>query len=222
MADKENPYGKAKKGETASEKKSRQIKYYRQQRVNAEETGDQKTVDKIYSKVGKKSHSVDADAVNKGILTTVATGSLGKLGGLARLGRGAKAASAASKGGKALGAGVQDLGKARPVRAALNAKGRAYKPSLTSGTKAIGKSSQKSLNAGTAKTPKGSWQKALGSGKSGMPAKQTGGRGLAREAEAAPTKMKNVTPKAKTPKAIPAPPIRNKDKAKDAPKKKAA
>jgi hypothetical protein len=205
MADKENPYGKAKKGETASEKKARQVKYYRQQRVNAEETGDQKTVDKIYSKAGKKSHSVDADAVNKGILATVATGSLGKLGGLARLGRGAKAASAASKGSKALGAGAQDLGKARVVRTALKAKGRAYKPSLTSGTKALGK---------------GSSQKALSAGKSGMPAK-TGGRGLAREAEAAPTKMKNVTPK-KSPKAVPGGVPRSKKQDSNTPKKKAA
>lgn len=159
MADKENPYGKAPKGETADAKSARQKKFYSQQRVNAEETGDQKTTDKIYSKMGKKSHSVDADAGNKAILGAVATGSLGKLGALGKLGRGAKAVSSAKSSGssKALGAGVQDLGKVKA-------------PGL-----------KRSLS-GTVARLSGSPQKALGPGKAAL------GKGRAVEAES-PTKL---------------------------------
>jgi hypothetical protein len=97
-----------KKGESKGDYQKR---YYKAQRVHAEETGDQKTTDKIYSKLGKKSHSVDSNATDKAILGTVATGSLGKLGALAKLGKGAKAIGET----KALGAGRQALGKARPA-----------------------------------------------------------------------------------------------------------
>jgi hypothetical protein len=95
---------KRKAGESEGSYKKR---FYSMQREHAEETGDQATTDKIYKKLGRKSHSVDADAVNKGILGAVAgSAGIGKLGSAAR---GAKV-------GKALGAGVQDLGKARPVQ----------------------------------------------------------------------------------------------------------
>lgn len=98
-----------KKGESKGDYQKR---YYRAQRVNAEETGDQKTTDKIYSKLGKKSHSVDSNATDKAILGTVAAGSLGKLGKLAKIGKGAMALGEGKQSGKALGAGRQALGKA--------------------------------------------------------------------------------------------------------------
>lgn len=107
MAD--NPYGKAKKGENASQKEARQKKFYSYQREHAEETGDQATTDKIYKKLGKKSHSVDADAVNKGILGGVA--STFGLGGLGRFGKVAGAAGKAMRGMRAartVGRGAQE------------------------------------------------------------------------------------------------------------------
>lgn len=78
-AAKRNPYGKAKKGETASQREARKKKYYTFQREDAQERGDQKTVDKIYGKMGKKrtrgaspgGPNVDADLVNKIALAVV-------------------------------------------------------------------------------------------------------------------------------------------------------
>jgi hypothetical protein len=61
------------------------VKFYREQRIRAEETGDQATVDKIYKKLGRKSHSVDADAVNKEALGAV--GSMAIPGGLGLAGK---------------------------------------------------------------------------------------------------------------------------------------
>lgn len=48
--------------------------FYRLQREKAEESGDQKTTDKIYSKMGKQSHDVDSSRLDKAILGGVATG----------------------------------------------------------------------------------------------------------------------------------------------------
>src|ERR1700677_805902 len=42
--------------------------YYKLQREHAEEGGDQATTDKIYSKLGKKSHNVDSSRGDKAIL----------------------------------------------------------------------------------------------------------------------------------------------------------
>jgi hypothetical protein len=42
--------------------------YYKLQREHAEESGDQATTDKIYSKLGKKSHNVDSARGDKAIL----------------------------------------------------------------------------------------------------------------------------------------------------------
>ena len=42
--------------------------FYRLQREHAEESGDQKTTDKIYGKLGKKSHNVDSSRGDKAIL----------------------------------------------------------------------------------------------------------------------------------------------------------
>lgn len=133
-ADKENPYSKAPKGESADARKTRQTKFYRQQRVNAEETGDQAKTDKIYGKLGKKSHSVDADKVNKIALAAIpaAAGGIGAAAGaLGRAGAGAAGRAALTAGAgvarKALGAGEktaaksvrQNLGRARPVKKAI-------------------------------------------------------------------------------------------------------
>jgi hypothetical protein len=65
MADKENPYGKAKKGETASEKKARQVKYYRQQRLDADAKGDLKTSTKIYDKLNAAKYGKSAAGAAK-------------------------------------------------------------------------------------------------------------------------------------------------------------
>jgi hypothetical protein len=101
-------FSKAPKGESASDRTARQKKFYTQQRVRAEETGDQATVDKIYGKLGKKSHSVDADAVNKDILGGVAS-TMG-LRGLGKIGSAMKGASLAGKASKSLGEGRKALG----------------------------------------------------------------------------------------------------------------
>jgi hypothetical protein len=46
----------------------RKAAYYKLQRENAEEGGDQATTDKIYGKLGKKSHNVDSARGDKAIL----------------------------------------------------------------------------------------------------------------------------------------------------------
>lgn len=137
---------KRKAGESEGSYKKR---FYSMQREHAEETGDQATTDKIYKKLGRKSHSVDADAVNKGILGAVAgSAGIGKLGGLARLGKLGSAAREA-KVGKALGAGVQDLGKARPVQG-MKALPRAQKM-LTGGKDAAKAAGPKGRVSGVVK-----------------------------------------------------------------------
>ena len=122
-----------KKGEKDGDYKKR---YYSAQRTHAEETGDQATTDKIYSKMGKKSHSVDSNKTDKMALGTVAAlagrrlpmaGRVGSeaAGGIKALASGARKAlsgGAARKavtsesrvGAKALGGGVprQNLGMA--------------------------------------------------------------------------------------------------------------
>jgi hypothetical protein len=52
------------KGDKAKTKQA----YYKLQREHAEESGDQATTDKIYSKLGKKSHNVDSARGDKAIL----------------------------------------------------------------------------------------------------------------------------------------------------------
>lgn len=49
---------------------ARKAAYYKLQREDAEETSDQKTTDKIYSKMNKKSHNVDTAKGDKAILAT--------------------------------------------------------------------------------------------------------------------------------------------------------
>jgi hypothetical protein len=130
---------KPKKGETASGKKARQQEFYKRQREHAEETGDQKTTDKIYSKMGKKSHSVDSDKVNKaalgGVAAVMGTRGLGRIAGAGRAAKAARAAGGAKTGQKSLGEGVQHLGKARPVA----------QKALGSGRSSLGGKSQKAL-----------------------------------------------------------------------------
>lgn len=104
---------KKKQGEAKGDYQKR---FYSAQREHAEETGDQATTDKIYKKLGKPSHSVDADAVNKKALAYGPALAAGGAVGLGRLGAGA-AASAATKalarGGaqKALGSGLKTATK---------------------------------------------------------------------------------------------------------------
>lgn len=92
-----------KKGESDTSYKK---KYYSAQREHAEETGDQKTVDKIYSKAGKQSHLVDSNATDKAALGTFAsvmgTRGLGRIAGAAK---GAKAIGET----KAIGVGKSSL-----------------------------------------------------------------------------------------------------------------
>src|SRR3981081_2410375 len=101
------------KGETKDQATKRRAKFYHDQRTRAEETGDQKTTDRIYKKLGKKSHSVDANATDKAFLgavaSTMGTRGLGKIGGAMRTGRAAASlgeSAGASSGPKALTGGV--------------------------------------------------------------------------------------------------------------------
>ena len=96
MASDYNPYGKAKKGESKSAASERKKKYYSFQREHAEETGDQATVDKIYGKLGKKSHSVDANKVDKMALATLPFGAAGI--GRAMMGRAGGDVACATRG----------------------------------------------------------------------------------------------------------------------------
>ncbi len=160
------------KGETKAQATKRRAKFYHEQRVRAEETGDQKTTDKIYSKLGKKSHSVDANATDKAILGTVASTmglrGLGKIGGAMR---GAKAASSvgesagASVGRKALTGGVgRTATKVNPsMKNVTNSMGQ---KALT-GRKAMtgAKGARKALpNAKTSSMNEPRYEKVLGKG----------------------------------------------------------
>lgn len=131
-----NPYGKAAKNETAAQKKARQKKFYTFQREHAEETGDQKTVDKIYGKLGKKSRNVDADSVNKKALAygpaLAAGGALGIGRALAgRAAAGAMAKNALSSGQKALGPGLRTATRVAPKASMRKIQGAV--PRLTGG-----------------------------------------------------------------------------------------
>ncbi len=109
------------KGDKAKTKQA----FYRLQREDAEETGDQSTTDKIYKKMGKKSHSVDTRAVDKGILGSVAANAaIPELGAARALGGAARAAGRAlpraaraveSLGAKATKAAPRLVSKAKPV-----------------------------------------------------------------------------------------------------------
>lgn len=150
------------KGDKAKTKSA----FYKLQREHAEESGDQATTDKIYAKLGKKSHNVDSDRGNKAILKGVAEGAaLGGLGRFAEFGAaGAKAAAAgglartanlAKRGEGAIEGAVQKLRTPTPVKKALGSgvrklESKAKKTLDNVGKKAISgnKSSQKALPAG--------------------------------------------------------------------------
>ena len=111
-----NPYAKAPKNESAAARKTREQKMYHFQRVHAEETGDQATVNKIYGKLGKKSLvgarkgdtslNVDSDTTDKKVLGAVpliAGARVGLRGGAkapaqAALPRGSRAALSGGRG----------------------------------------------------------------------------------------------------------------------------
>lgn len=165
------------KGETKDQATKRRAKFYTAQRVKAEETGDQKTTDKIYSKLGKKSHSVDADAVNKGILggvaSTMGLRGLGKIGGAMRGAKGASAvgeSAGASAGQKALTGGVGRTAT-RVNPGMKNVTNSAGQKALT-GRKAVtgAKSAQKALpNAKTSSMNEPKYEKVLSKGGSVSP-----------------------------------------------------
>jgi hypothetical protein len=160
-----------KQGEDESDYKKR---YYSAQREHAEETGDQATTDKIYKKLGKQSHSVDSNAVDKAALGTVASvmasriPAMGKLPqelGMARpVAKALKPSANATKvvkdvpkelpGGasRSLAKSSQDLGIARPVAKAL-------KPSANETRVVKNKPTQKSMSWG--KGQQSAFKKAL-------------------------------------------------------------
>lgn len=165
------------KGETKDQATKRRAKFYHDQRTRAEETGDQKTTDKIYSKLGKKSHSVDANASDKAILGTVASTmglrGLGKIGSAARTGRGAASvgeSAGSSVGRKALTGGVGRV--ASKVKPGMkNVTNSAGQKALT-GRKAMtgAKDTQKALpgaKSSSMNAPK--YEKVLGKGGSASP-----------------------------------------------------
>lgn len=125
MASNQNPYGKAPKGETAQQARTRRAKFYTTQREQAEagaSAGDKSAEAmkrKIYSKLpggvaGKKARSLetsrlskvergtgeDPEKVNKAILggvaSTMGLRGVGKIGAAMRAGRGARAAASLS------------------------------------------------------------------------------------------------------------------------------
>lgn len=125
MASNQNPYGKAPKGETAQQARTRRAKFYTAQREQAEagaSAGDKSAEAmkrKIYSKLpggvaGKKARSLetsrlskvergtgeDPEKVNKAILggvaSTMGLRGVGKIGAAMRAGRGARAAASLS------------------------------------------------------------------------------------------------------------------------------
>lgn len=144
----------------------RKAAYYKLQREHAEESGDQATTDKIYSKLGKKSHNVDSSRGDKAILGVApflpeAAAGLGEMAaarGVAKLG--SKLIPRLGKGAEASEAGAsrslipkrstsgppaksyQHLGRATPVKKALPSNKRAL-------------GSSKAPSVGSAETSKG-------------------------------------------------------------------
>lgn len=166
MASDYNPYGKAKKGESKSAASERKKKYYSFQREHAEETGDQATVDKIYGKLGKKSHSVDANKVDKMALATLPFGAAGI--GRAMMGRGAQAGTslalrAASGGGKMATQGARRVAggaKAMPGAASAKPSARVVDSGPTKPNPRVSESAGKSKTASTRKKASGMRKKA--------------------------------------------------------------
>jgi hypothetical protein len=121
--------------------------FYRLQREHAEESGDQKTTDKIYGKLGRKSHNVDSSRGDKAILGAApflpeAAAGLGEMaaaraaGGLAR---------------KAIEGSVQRLKTPVPVKKALESKIRLSSGSTQQAGRAMSASGPKAV---TGKPPK--------------------------------------------------------------------
>lgn len=165
----------------------RKAAYYKLQREHAEESGDQATTDKIYSKLGKKSHNVDSTRGDKAILgaapfipealaglgeMAAARGALGVGKMIPRLGRAAEGGEAGTA-SKSLvprrsstppEKSYQHLGRATPVKKALPSNKRALGDSGKAPS--VGrKSSSKTLSGkqGSKALTSGS-QKALPSG----------------------------------------------------------
>jgi hypothetical protein len=132
--------------------------FYRLQREHAEESGDQKTTDKIYGKLGKKSHNVDSSRGDKAILGAApflpeAAAGLGEMaaaraaGGLARkaLGKGGTALAKRAEGAS------QTLRTPTPVKRALTDNSRKLGEVIQKTPKrldSIGKPKPKALSSG--------------------------------------------------------------------------
>jgi hypothetical protein len=162
----------------------RKSAYYKLQREQAEEGGDQDTTDKIYKKLGKKSHNVDSDRGNKAILGAApflpeaveslgargaasAAGYAGRaIGGAARkaLGSGERAASGLAKRGEgAVEGAYQRLRTPTPVKRALGSS----KPALgaKSQSRSLSPAEKHNAKAGSNNSPnsmQGNQRKALG------------------------------------------------------------
>lgn len=95
-----------------SKKPDAKAKFARQ-RDRAAETGDQKTTDAIYKKLGRKAPNVDADRVNKGILAAAPFAGAGALGAARAVGGAARAAAPAIAAGLARLKGGATAGAAK-------------------------------------------------------------------------------------------------------------
>jgi hypothetical protein len=167
--DAKNPYGKAPKGESASDKSARQAKYYTAQRKTAEAKGDSATKSKIYSKLsddqvrnvgykefmGKKNPELAAEAHKradkaKGAGLTEAASVVAGGSGLARLlGRGAARAGSALATGASKLASKAGSAIEKDVRGVSAGASRA----LSGARKAITGSERKALPAPKTKVP---------------------------------------------------------------------
>lgn len=179
---------KRKKGESAASYKKR---FYSAQRVHAEETGDQATVDKIYKKAGKKSHSVDAEKFNRpiekagNVARDLAEFELGRgaLGAAGKIGEAGKFFSAGRKAQKALSGGKVGM-------------------KVLKGSRVQSASGEAQPAAGKARASLGAGRRALSGGKSGEQKALTGGKEAPRPKSDEAIPMGGRTPKGKTNKPI--------------------
>lgn len=150
---------------------ARKAEYYKRQREDAEEGGNQAMSDKINKKLGKKSSSVDTESVNKGILGTVPflAAPEAKLAGMAgkAIGGAAKRfAPAAARAAEGLGSSV--------VRGAESLAGKAKgaaSSAVSTVEKAASKGSKTARIGGKAEKAAGKSFKPIAEAKDGRKAK---------------------------------------------------
>jgi len=132
--------------------------FYRLQREHAEESGDQKTTDKIYGKLGKKSHNVDSSRGDKAILGAApflpeAAAGLGEMAAARAAGGAARkvGSSLAKRSEGAIEGASQRLKTPVPVKKALESKLRLSSGSTQQAGRAMSASGPKAV---TGKPPK--------------------------------------------------------------------